>query len=68
MNTKYVIYIAVAVAIVSIVSAAFVYVYYEGQLASLRSEVTGLQTLVDDRWLRDELGSLSQQDCFACTE
>jgi iron complex transport system substrate-binding protein len=48
MNTKYIIYIAVAVAIVSIVSAVFVYVYYEGQLASLRSEITGLQTLVDD--------------------
>lgn len=48
MNTKYIIYIATVVAIVSIASAAFAYVYYEGQIAELRSEIEGLQTLVDD--------------------
>jgi len=48
MNSKYIIYIAAIIAVVSIASAVFIYIYYEGQIANLRSEVTGLQTLVDD--------------------
>jgi iron complex transport system substrate-binding protein len=47
MNTKYIIYIAVAVAIVSIVSAAFVYIYYQGQAAEAE-KIKALQSLVDD--------------------
>jgi iron complex transport system substrate-binding protein len=57
MNTKYIIYIAAIIAVVSIVSAVFVYVYYEGQIANLRSEVTGLQTLVDDHGYVTSLAS-----------
>jgi len=48
MNTKYIIYIAVAVAIVSIVSAAFVYIYYQGQAAE-SERIKALQSLVDDK-------------------
>lgn len=65
MNTKYVAYITTIIAIISIISAVYVYAYYEGQIADMRSKVSGLQsdvanlqselykyrnlTLVDDR-------------------
>lgn len=65
MNTKYVAYITTIIAIISIISAVYAYAYYEGQIADMRSKVSGLQsdvanlqselykhrnlTLVDDR-------------------
>jgi iron complex transport system substrate-binding protein len=65
MNPKYVAYIMTVIAVVSVISAVYVYVYYEGQIADIRSMISGLQsdvtnlqselykyqnlTLVDDR-------------------
>ncbi|MBT0160520.1 cobalamin-binding protein [Candidatus Bathyarchaeota archaeon A05DMB-2] len=65
MNAKYGTYITTVIAIFSIISAVYVYAYYEGQIADMRSTISGLQndianlqselykyrnlTLVDDR-------------------
>lgn len=65
MTTKYVAHFMTIVAIASIISAVYVYAYYEGQIADMRSTITGLEndianllselykyrnlTLVDDR-------------------
>jgi iron complex transport system substrate-binding protein len=65
MNTKYVAYITTIIAIFLIISAVYVYAYYEGQIADMRYTISGLQsdianlqselykyrnlTLVDDR-------------------
>ena len=65
MNPKYVVYITTVIAIISVISAVYVYAYYEGQIADMRSMISGLQsdianlqsefykyrnlTLVDDR-------------------
>ena len=44
MNPKYLAYVATAIAVVSIVSAVYVYAHYEGQIASLRPMITDLQS------------------------
>lgn len=52
MNPKYVAYIMTVIAIISVISAVYVYAYYEGQIADMRSMISDLQssilTLVDD--------------------
>jgi len=65
VNTKYVTYIMTIIAIISITSTVYVYAYYQGQIADMRTTISGLQsdianlqselykyrnlTLVDDR-------------------
>jgi len=65
MNPKYVAYTMTAIAIISVISAVYVYAYYEGKIADMRSMISDLQsdianlqselykyrnlTLVDDR-------------------
>jgi len=53
VNSRYVTYLMVAIAVVSVISAVYVYVYYAGQIAGLRSLVSGLQS--DVASLRSEL-------------
>ncbi|MDH5437655.1 MAG: cobalamin-binding protein [Candidatus Bathyarchaeota archaeon] len=44
MKSNYVVYIATAIAIISIISAVYVYAHYEGQNADLHSTVSVLQS------------------------
>jgi len=69
MNTKYIIYIAAIVAIVSIASAVFIYIYYQGQVAG--SEIKNLQGLVDDHGYKTSLAAYPNKIASlapSCTE
>jgi len=46
MNPRYVVYITTFIAIISVISAVYVYAYYEGQIADLHSTVSGLQSAI----------------------
>ncbi|MGD0203416.1 MAG: cobalamin-binding protein [Candidatus Bathyarchaeia archaeon] len=60
MKNKYVIYIATIIAIASIASAAFIYVSYSAQNATLRSQNSNI-TLVDDEGYVTTLTSIPQR-------
>jgi iron complex transport system substrate-binding protein len=59
LTNKYVTYATSIVAIVAILSAAFIYISYSGQVTDLQSEVTGLQGQVTT--LQNQLNSQQQQ-------
>lgn len=60
MKNKYVIYIATIIAIASIASAAFIYVSYSAQNATLKSQNSNI-TLVDDEGYVTTLTSIPQR-------
>ena len=60
MKNKYVIYIATIITIASIVSAAFIYVNYSAQNATLKSQNSNI-TLVDDEGYVTTLTSIPQR-------
>jgi len=53
MNPKRVVYIATLVAVLSVISTVYVYTYYGGQIATMRSTITDLQIEIAD--LQSEL-------------
>jgi iron complex transport system substrate-binding protein len=58
MNSKTITYIVAIVAVVAILSAAFIYVYYQGQISQLESENL---TLLDDEGTVVKLSSYPQR-------
>ena len=60
MKNKYIIYIATIITIAAIVSAAFIYVNYSSQNATLKSETSNI-TLVDDEGFVTTLTSIPQR-------
>jgi iron complex transport system substrate-binding protein len=58
MNSKIVVYVAAIVAVAAVLSAAFIYVYYQGQIANLESKSI---TLVDDEGSVVTLASYPQK-------
>jgi CDP-diacylglycerol pyrophosphatase len=64
LNTKYL--IAAVVVIVLIASAAFVYIYYQGQPSS--EELEALQNLVDDHGYKTSLTAYPEKNYFDCAE
>ena len=44
MNTKYFTYVMTIIALISVTSAVYVYTYYQGEIADMRSTINGLRT------------------------